>query len=75
MALEFDKDERVVGDYIKNVNPRAFNSNDIFAVASARTELAELILDARIDALVVHEGYKREYAEEVVLKDLESSKA
>jgi hypothetical protein len=73
MSLKFDKDARAVGNYIQNVNPNAFNAMDPLAVVSARTELAELMLDARVDALVVHEGWKRDKAEEAVIADLEKS--
>lgn len=71
---EFDKDEKAVNVFIK-ANPNAFNAARPFDVVSARSGLAELMLDARIDVLVVHEGYKPEYAEEVVLAYLEKSKS
>ena len=71
--IEFDKDELRVNDYIKS-HSSAFNMIDALNVVSARSDIAEMMLDARIEAAVTYGGLTPEDAEEKILAELEASK-
>ncbi len=74
MTLLFDKDERSVTEKIREYS-RIFNEiGNEFKIVSFRSDIAELILDARIEERMKFTDEDFDTAEAAIIKELEATK-
>lgn len=73
MSLQFDKDEIKITELIKDAG-NIFNEHEMLGIVSFRADLAEMMLDARIESAVTYGGLTPEEAEEKIVAELAATK-